>query len=83
MQYLSTIPQVASIMNDDKDIQLDLETKTVILPPRPNDPPDDPVVFLGNYGGQIIVVVGRVLEFKEIKQGSRLTMQGSIVQFSI
>jgi hypothetical protein len=83
MDYFSKLPRVSSIGVDGDVIELEIENE---MDSVPGGYEDDPVVFIGNYAGQITVASGTVVEFQQINGEeiwARLKIKGSSVTFTI
>lgn len=82
MQNLSELPDVGSISIDGEEIELELEQPMELPDPKATGS----VVFTAKYAGQVIVVVGQVLEIENIQGPDvwcRLKMKGCSVTFTI
>jgi len=79
-QYLNGLPRVSSISTGGDEIEFEMED---VLPDLSRN---DTIILVADYAGQIVVAVGRLLEFQNIggpEVWTRLKIKGVHVTFSI
>lgn len=79
MQYLSELPKIMSTSVDGDVIELELEGK---IEKRTNIK-DDPLVFVGDFSGQLVIAVGEIVEHQIVDRTEEPFTRISIKGFSI
>lgn len=83
MQYLSELPEISSIGRKDDLVELELESPIEDISGYDDA---DPLVLVAKYAGDIIVVVGQVVELENVEGPHiwcRLKMKGWYIQGNI
>ena len=83
LQLLRELPEVSSIEVDGDLIELEFEQRIELEPGIRGER----VVLTGNSGGQLIVVVGHIVEHENVEGGipeifCRMKIKGSYVEFN-